>query len=68
MEELSDDESWLELGFGVLAASILAGLLALILGRASGGARRQARFNEAPPSPGSIGSERHSNISSVSAR
>ena len=58
-----DRESVLEVGFGLLAVGFLAGLGLLVGGWLAGGAQRQRRHAEAAPSPGSIPSERHQQLS-----
>ena len=59
---------WLELGLGVLLVGILAGIVAVIGGRASASLRAGTRAAQGPPARGSVPTERHMNISANSAR
>ncbi len=63
-----DDETWLELGLGVLLVSILAGIIAVIRGRTSESLRANTRAAEHPPARGSVPTKRHTNISENSVR
>ncbi len=61
-------ETAVEIGLALLAAGLRAAAGVLVFGRASGGARRGRRRNEATPSGGSVAPERHHHTSTVSAR
>ncbi len=63
-----DDELWLELGFAILGAGLLAGMIAVALGRAQGQVKHGQRHASSPPSAGSVSGERHRNIQTVAAR
>ncbi len=63
-----DNETWLELGLGVLLVSIFAGIIAVIGGRTSESLRANTRAAKHPPAPGSVSTKRHMNISANSVR
>ncbi len=65
---VGDQETWLEIGFALFGLGILAGIVALVYGRARGSTRRGRRHAEQPPQAGSIGAERHQHIATVAAR
>jgi hypothetical protein len=63
-----EGELLLEAGMLAFAAGLAVGLGALLMGRATGNARRAARRAEGPPSWGSVSSQRHQNIATAAAR
>ncbi len=64
---VGDQETWLEIGFALFGLGILAGIVALVYGRARGSTRRGERHAENPPA-GNVSGERHRNIQTVAAR
>jgi hypothetical protein len=57
-----DRELALEVGFGLVGASILGALALLLGGRVWGDAQRHARHAQDPPPAGSVPAERHQNL------
>jgi hypothetical protein len=67
-DRLPDHETWLEAGLAVLGLGVLAGLIALLVGRLGGDAGRSARHAEQAPTAGSVPDQRHQNIAGPSPR
>jgi hypothetical protein len=67
-DRLPDHETWLEVGLAALGLGVLAGLIALLVGRLGGDAGRGARRAEQSPSAGSVPDQRHQNIAGPSPR
>ncbi len=68
MKFKGDQELVLEIGLGLLAAGILAGIGTVLFGKSIGEARHAQRHAEPPPEAGSTPASRHGNISTVAAR
>jgi hypothetical protein len=64
----ADYASIVEIGFVLLGAALIGLLAILLFGRLAGGATRARRHAQAPPLPGSVPPERHTNIQTNSAR
>ncbi len=65
---MQNQESLLEIGFVLFGLSILAGIVALVYGQTQGGRHQGARRAQNAPARGSVSTERHQNIQTVSAR
>ncbi len=63
-----NQEIFLEIGFALFGLGILAGIVALVYGRARGGTRHGERRAQNPPTEGNVSGERHRNIQTVAAR
>ncbi len=63
-----EQESVLEIGLAMFAASIVAAFVMLLYGRASGSARQGAMRSRQAPANGSLPPERHQNTRVVATR
>ncbi len=63
-----DREMALEVGLGLFAFGLLAGVAVLILGKAAGGAQHGRQRARGAPERGSMPQERNRNIGTVAAR